>query len=118
MNLVPVTQGMDDLDARCARYYAQGARFAKWRAVLHIKDPIGATPSQLAINENAETLARYASICQSNGLVPIVEPEVLMDGDFSIEVAAVATEKVLAAVFKALSDHHVMLEGEWSARLS
>lgn len=106
-----VTQGMDDLDARCAKYYAQGARFAKWRAVLHIKDTIGATPSQIAIDENAQTLARYASICQANGLVPIVEPEVLMDGDFGIETAAVATEKVLAACFKALSDHHVLLEG-------
>lgn len=106
-----VTQGIDDLDARCAKYYAAGARFAKWRAVLHIKDTIGATPSFLAIQENAETLARYASICQQNGLVPIVEPEVLMDGDFSIEVAAAATEKVLAAVYKSLSDHHVMLEG-------
>jgi len=106
-----VTQGMDDLDARCAKYYAAGARFAKWRAVLHIKDCIGATPSYLAIQENAETLARYASICQMNGLVPIVEPEVLMDGDFSIEVAAAATERVLAAVYKSLSDHHVMLEG-------
>lgn len=106
-----VTQGIDDLDARCAKYYAQGARFAKWRAVLHIKDTIGATPSAVAIQENAETLARYASICQMNGLVPIVEPEVLMDGDFSIEVAAAATEKVIAACYKALSDHHVMLEG-------
>lgn len=106
-----VTQGIDDMDARCAKYYAQGARFAKWRAVLHIKDAIGATPSLVAIDENAQTLARYASICQANGLVPIVEPEVLMDGDFSIEVAAVATEKVLAAVYKALSDHHVLLEG-------
>lgn len=106
-----VTQGMDDLDVRCAKYYAQGARFAKWRAVLHIKDTIGATPSQVAIDENAQTLARYASICQANGLVPIVEPEVLMDGDFGVETAAVATEKVLAACFKALSDHHVLLEG-------
>merc|ERR1712146_70754 len=69
------------------------------------------TPSQLAIDENAQTLARYASICQSNGLVPIVEPEVLMDGDFSIEVAAAMTERVIAACYKALSDHHVMLEG-------
>ena len=62
--------------------------------MLHIKDTIGATPSNVAIIENANTLARYASICQANGLVPIVEPEVLMDGDFSIEVAAAATEKV------------------------
>lgn len=106
-----VTQGIDNLDARCKKYYEQGARFAKWRAVLHIKDTIGATPSAVAMDENAQTLARYASICQANGLVPIVEPEVLMDGDFSIEVAAVATEKVLAAVYKALSDHNVMLEG-------
>ena len=106
-----VTQGIDDLDVRCAKYYAQGARFAKWRAVLHIKDTIGATPSLVAIDENAQTLARYASICQANGLVPIVEPEVLMDGDFSIEVAAIATEKVIAACYKALSDHHVLLEG-------
>ena len=106
-----VTQGIDDLDARCAKYYAQGARFAKWRAVLHIKDTLGATPSQVAIDENAMTLARYASICQANGLVPIVEPEVLMDGDFSIEVAAAATEKVIVACYKALSDHHVLLEG-------
>ncbi len=106
-----VTQGIDDLGARCAKYYQQGARFAKWRAVLHIKDTIGATPSQLAIDENAMTLARYASICQANGLVPIVEPEVLMDGDFSIEVAAVCTERVIAACYKALSDHHVLLEG-------
>ena len=67
---------MDDLDARCASYYSKGCRFAKWRAVLNIKDAIGATPSLVAIDENAQTLARYASICQANGLVPIVEPEV------------------------------------------
>lgn len=79
--------------------------------MLHIKDSIGATPSDVAIIENANTLARYASICQQHGLVPIVEPEVLMDGDFTIEVAAAATEKVLAAVYKALSDHKVLLEG-------
>lgn len=107
-----VTQGMDDLDARCAKYYQAGARFAKWRAVLHIKDVLGATPSSLALQENADTLARYASICQQNGLVPIVEPEVLMDGDFSVEVAAVVTERVIAACYKSLSDHHVMLEGK------
>lgn len=106
-----VTQGIDGLGERCAAYYAAGARFAKWRAVLHIKDAIGATPSKVAIDENAQTLARYASICQANGLVPIVEPEVLMDGDFSIETAAIATEKILAACYKALSDHHVLLEG-------
>jgi fructose-bisphosphate aldolase class I len=106
-----VTQGMDDLDTRCAAYYAKGCRFAKWRAVLNIKDASGATPSQISIDENAATLARYASICQANGLVPIVEPEVLMDGDFSIEVSAAVTERVLAACYKALSDHKVLLEG-------
>jgi len=106
-----VTQGITDLGKRCAKYYQAGARFAKWRAVLNINDLHGATPSQLAIEENARTLARYASICQQHGLVPIVEPEVLMDGEHPIELAAVATEKVLAAVYKALSDHHVLLEG-------
>ena len=106
-----VTQGMDDLDVRAAKYYAAGARFAKWRAVLNIQDSIGATPSNISLIENANTLARYASICQANGLVPIVEPEVLMDGDFSIDVSAAVTERVLATVYKALSDHHVLLEG-------
>lgn len=104
-----VTQGMDDLGKRCAEYYAAGARFAKWRAVLHIKD--SGAPTQLAIDANAYTLARYASICQANGLVPIVEPEVLMDGTHSIERSAEVTQRVLAAQFKALADHHVILEG-------
>lgn len=102
------TQGHDDLDARCAAYYAKGARFAKWRAVLKI----GANePSELAIQENARGLARYAVICQENGLVPIVEPEILMDGDHNIERCAWVSEKVFAAVYKALSDHNVLLEG-------
>jgi fructose-bisphosphate aldolase class I len=103
-----VVQGHDDLGDRCAKYYERGARFAKWRAVLKI----GATePSELSIQENARGLARYASICQENGLVPIVEPEILMDGDHSIEVCAYHAERVLAAVYKALNDHHVLLEG-------
>jgi fructose-bisphosphate aldolase class I len=102
------TQGHDDLDARCAAYYAKGARFAKWRAVLKI----GANePSELAIQENARGLARYAVICQENGLVPIVEPEILMDGDHDIERCAWVSEKVFSAVYKALSDHNVLLEG-------
>lgn len=105
-----VTQGMDGLGDRCKKYYEQGARFAKWRAVLHIKEN-NAAPTQLGIDQNAETLARYAAICQANGLVPIVEPEVLMDGEHSIERSAEVTEKVLAAVYKKLSDHHVLLEG-------
>ena len=105
-----VTQGIDDLGKRCAKYYAQGARFAKWRAVLKI-DAATHCPTPLSIDQNAETLARYAAICQANGLVPIVEPEVLMDGPHSAEDAEKVTEKVLAACFKKLSDHHVLLEG-------
>lgn len=84
---------------------------AKWRGVLNINDSTGATPSQLSIDQNAQALARYASLCQQSGLVPIVEPEVLMDGTHSIEHAEAITEKVLAATYKALSDHHVLLEG-------
>jgi len=102
------TTGLDGLGDRCKKYYEGGARFAKWRAVLKIGE---GCPSPLAIQENAHTLARYAVICQENGLVPIVEPEVLMDGTHSIEVSADVTERVLAAVFKALNDHHVLLEG-------
>ena len=102
------TQGIDDLGARAAKYYAAGARFAKWRAVLKISET---APSPLAIRENAHGLARYAQICQQNGLVPIVEPEILTDGAHSIDKCAAATEAVLAAVYRALSDHHVLLEG-------
>ncbi|KAF5185869.1 Fructose-bisphosphate aldolase [Thalictrum thalictroides] len=102
------TQGLDGLAQRCQQYYAAGARFAKWRAVLKI----GLTePSQLAINENANGLARYAIICQENGLVPIVEPEILVDGSHDIDRCADVTERVLAACYKALNDHHVLLEG-------
>ncbi|KAI9173176.1 hypothetical protein H9P43_007307 [Blastocladiella emersonii ATCC 22665] len=102
------TQGLDGLAERCAEYYKLGARFAKWRSVLRI----GANePSIVAIEENANVLARYASICQVNGLVPIVEPEILMDGDHNLERAIFVTEKVLAAVYKKLNDHHVYLEG-------
>jgi fructose-bisphosphate aldolase class I len=102
------TQGIDDLGKRCAKYYEQGARFAKWRAVLKIS---ATCPSDLSIHQNAYGLARYAAICQENGLVPIVEPEILSDGSHGIEVCAAVTEKVLAAVYKALADHHVLLEG-------
>lgn len=77
--------------------------------MIYIKD--SGAPSELAIHENVYRLARYASICQMNGLVPIVEPEVLMDGTHSIERAAAVTERVLAAQYKALADHHVLLEG-------
>ncbi|XP_071698655.1 fructose-bisphosphate aldolase 6, cytosolic-like [Rutidosis leptorrhynchoides] len=102
------TQGLDGLGQRCAQYYSAGARFAKWRAVLKIGPN---EPSQLAINENANGLARYAIICQENGLVPIVEPEILVDGPHDINKCADVTERVLAACYKALNDHHVLLEG-------
>lgn len=103
------TTGMDELGKRCARYYAAGARFAKWRAVIYIKE--SGAPSDLAISQNVNGLAQYAAICQQNGLVPVVEPEVLMDGKHTLETAAAVTEKVLAAQYKALHDHHVLLEG-------
>jgi fructose-bisphosphate aldolase class I len=102
------TQGLDDLGQRCKKYYEAGARFAKWRAVLKIGPN---EPSPLSIHENAYGLARYAVICQENGLVPIVEPEILVDGSHDIAKCADVTERVLAACYKALSDHHVLLEG-------
>uniref|UniRef100_A0A0E0ABQ7 Fructose-bisphosphate aldolase n=1 Tax=Oryza glumipatula TaxID=40148 RepID=A0A0E0ABQ7_9ORYZ len=103
------TQGLDSLGARCAKYYEAGARFAKWRAVLKIG--AAGEPSELAVKQNAEGLARYALICQENGLVPIVEPEILTDGAHDIKTCAAVTERVLAAVYKSLNDHKVLLEG-------
>jgi fructose-bisphosphate aldolase class I len=103
-----VTQGLTDLDARCKKYYESGARFAKWRAVYSIGN---GKPSQLAIDEQSRNLARYAAICQANGLVPIVEPEVLMDGTHDIVTCAIVSERIFASVFKFLNDHHVLLEG-------
>uniref|UniRef100_A0A8D2ZLD7 Fructose-bisphosphate aldolase n=1 Tax=Scophthalmus maximus TaxID=52904 RepID=A0A8D2ZLD7_SCOMX len=102
------TQGLDGLSERCAQYKKDGCDFAKWRCVLKISD---GCPSALSIAENANVLARYASICQKNGLVPIVEPEILTDGNHDLQRCQYVTEKVLAAVYKALSDHHVYLEG-------
>ena len=102
------TQGLDGLAERCKEYYDGGCRFAKWRCVLKIGN---GRPSQLAVMENANVLARYASICQLNGLCPIVEPEILTDGDHDLEACMEASERVLAAVYKALNDHHVYLEG-------
>ncbi|XP_067014990.1 fructose-bisphosphate aldolase [Anabrus simplex] len=102
------TQGLDDLAQRCAQYKKDGCHFAKWRCVLKIKRN---TPSYQAIMENANVLARYASICQANRIVPIVEPEVLPDGEHDLDRAQKVTETVLAAVYKALNDHHVYLEG-------
>lgn len=99
---------MDDLGARCAQYKKDGCDFAKWRCVLKIGKN---TPSYQAILENANVLARYASVCQSQRIVPIVEPEILPDGDHDLERCQKVTETVLAAVYKALNDHHVFLEG-------
>jgi fructose-bisphosphate aldolase class I len=102
-----VTQGLDGLPERLTEYKAKGARFAKWRAVYNIS---ATTPSPLAIQTNAEILARYAAICQAHGIVPIVEPEVLLDGDHTIARCEEVSEPVLHAVFDALYRHKVKLE--------
>lgn len=102
------TQGLDDLDKRAKHFYERGARFAKWRCVLKIGNGL---PSELSVNLVAQTLARYASICQANGLVPIIEPEVLADGDHDIVACQNATFRANSALFKACQDHHVFLEG-------
>uniref|UniRef100_A0A8C5N3L8 Fructose-bisphosphate aldolase n=1 Tax=Leptobrachium leishanense TaxID=445787 RepID=A0A8C5N3L8_9ANUR len=102
------TQGLDGLAERCAQYKKDGVDFAKWRCVLKISD---SAPSSLGIYENANVLARYASICQQNGLVPIVEPEILSDGSHDLQRCQYETEKVLSAVYAALIHHHVYLEG-------
>jgi len=104
------TRGLDDLQQRCKQAYEKGARFAKWRNVLQL-DPEKGLPSDLAIADTVHTLARYASICQSEKLVPIVEPEIVPNGKHDITYCAKMTEKVLAAQFKALADHHIYLEG-------
>ncbi|EXB37762.1 Fructose-bisphosphate aldolase cytoplasmic isozyme [Morus notabilis] len=101
------TQGLDDLGQRCRKYYEAGARFAKWEVVLKIGPN---EPSQLAINENANVLARFAAICQENRLVPFLEPNILLEGSHDIEKFAAASERVLAAIYKALKNHHVLLE--------
>jgi len=103
-------KGIDDLEKRCAEAYAQGARFAKWRNVLQI-DPKSGIPSDLAIELCVQNLAQYALICQRQGLVPIVEPEIVPNGDHPIEVCAAITEKVLVAQFAALKLHGCYLEG-------
>merc|ERR1719327_417392 len=103
-------KGIDDLDKRCAEAYAQGARFAKWRNVLQI-DPASGLPSELAITICVHNLAQYATICQRNGLVPIVEPEIVPNGKHDIEVCAEISERVLVAQFAALKLHGVYPEG-------
>ncbi|ONK58234.1 uncharacterized protein A4U43_C09F9930 [Asparagus officinalis] len=100
-------QGLDGLASRCAAYYQQGARFAKWRTVVSI--PNG--PSALAVKEAAWGLARYAAIAQDNGLVPIVEPEILLDGEHGIDRTFEVAQKVWAEVFFYLAENNVMFEG-------
>lgn len=102
-----ITEGLDGLAKRLAGYKAQGARFAKWRAVYNVSDTL---PSRLAIQANADALAAYAAICQEAGVVPIVEPEVLMDGAHTLARCAEVTEAVLHQVFHALHRHRVALE--------
>jgi fructose-bisphosphate aldolase class I len=103
-----VTEGLDGLRERCAEYHELGARFAKWRAVITIKG--GEHPSQACISVNAHALARYAALCQEAGLVPIVEPEVLMDGGHDIERCAEVTEATLNEVYTQLRIQNVRLE--------
>lgn len=103
-----ITEGLDGLRERLQKYKAAGARFAKWRAVITINEE---APSDYAIHVNAHALARYAALCQEADIVPIVEPEVLMDGDNSIEVCEEVTDIVLDAVFAELSAQQVLLEG-------
>ncbi len=103
-----VTEGLDNLPKRCAEYVKMGAKFAKWRAVINIGKDI---PSSTCIAANAHALARYAAICKAAGLVPIVEPEVLMDTDHTIERCEEVTEWTLNAVYEALYLNRVTLEG-------
>jgi len=103
-----VTEGLDGLRDRLKEYFQMGARFAKWRAVITLGDGI---PSRGCIEANAQALARYAALCQEAGLVPIVEPEVLMDGEHTLKRCGEVTEEVLRTVFSQLYRQRVMLEG-------
>jgi len=103
-----ITEGLDGLRERLAEYHELGARFAKWRATYSITDEL---PSDYCIWTNAHTLARYAALCQEAGIVPIVEPEVLMDGTHTIERAYHVTSRVLAALYTELFDQRLDIEG-------
>jgi fructose-bisphosphate aldolase class I len=103
-----ITEGLDGLRERLAEYFQMGARFAKWRAVIAVGDGI---PSRGCIEANANALARYAALCQEAGLVPVVEPEVLMAGDHTLERCCELTEEVLRTVFSQLYSQRVKLEG-------
>jgi fructose-bisphosphate aldolase class I len=103
-----ITEGLDGLRDRLEEYFQMGARFAKWRAVIAVGDGI---PSRGCIEANAQALARYAALCQEVGLVPVVEPEVLMDGENTLERCSEVTEEVLRTVFSRLYTQRVTLEG-------
>jgi len=103
-----LTQGLDGLDERCKEYFTLGAKFTKWRAVIKISDDI---PTDACIQANMEALARYAKIVQENNMVPMVEPEVLMDGNHSIERCYEVTSKSLNTLFKCLKDEGVNITG-------
>jgi fructose-bisphosphate aldolase class I len=103
-----ITEGLDGLRSRLTEYSQMGARFAKWRAVIALGEGL---PSQGCIEANAQSLARYAALCQEAGLVPIVEPEVLMDGEHTLGRCNEVTEEVLRTVFNQLYTQRVMLEG-------
>ena len=103
-----VTQGLDGLNERCSEYEKIGAKFAKWRAVINIGEGI---PTEDCINQNMEALAKYAKIVQENKMVPIVEPEVLMDGNHSIERCFEVTSKTLGALFNYLDQQEVNIKG-------
>jgi len=104
-----ITKGLDGLSERCAQYKKDGCDFAKWRGVLKIQ--ASGTPSDANIKAVTSDLAKYARICQQNGLVPIVEPEILPDGDHSIEVCQRVAEKVLSVQYRELIEHDVYIEG-------
>lgn len=103
-----ITGGLDRLRERLSEYYELGARFAKWRAVITIGEGL---PSCACVHANAHTLARYAALCQEAGMVPIVEPEVLMDGKHSLKRCCDVTENIIRAVFNEFYDQRVMVEG-------
>lgn len=103
-----ITEGLDGLRERLTQYFQMGARFSKWRAVIRLDEGL---PSRTCVEANAQALARYAGLCQEAGLVPIIEPEVLMDGDHTLRRCAEVTEEVLHAVFNQLYLFRVALEG-------
>jgi fructose-bisphosphate aldolase class I len=103
-----ITEGLDGLRGRLKEYAQMGARFAKWRAVITIGDGL---PTRGCIDANAQALAQYAALCQEEGLVPIVEPEVLMEGEHTMERCGEVTEETLHVVFNHLYEQHVILEG-------